>query len=266
MAPVLGPCILSRQSLPRGPPNNLNVNSDGANPGPRLILSGNTLYGTASYGGTNGIGTVFGVNTNGTGFTTLHTFSTATYTNSPTDLYINNDGAIPLAGLVLSGNTLYGTTGTGNTNGTGTVFAVDTDGMGFTTLYSFTGVSGGTGSGLFNGTNSDGAFPYAGLILAGNTLYGTAPDGGSAGVGTVFSLAFPPPQLTIISSGANARLTWPVNYGGFSYSGYALQSTTNLVAPVIWATNSAVPVVVHGQNVVTNPITSTQKFYRLSSP
>src|SRR5437870_644312 len=51
------------------------TNSDGANPSAGLILSGNTLYGTAEYGGGSGWGTVFAVNTNGTGFTTRHNFS-----------------------------------------------------------------------------------------------------------------------------------------------------------------------------------------------
>ena len=55
-------------------------------------------------------------------------------------------------------------------------------------------------------TNSDGANPYAGLIFADNTLYGTATGGGSSGNGTVFSLSFAP-QLTITSSGTNVILT-----------------------------------------------------------
>jgi len=43
-----------------------------------LILSGNTLYGTASRGGSYGSyggGTVFAVNTDGTGFTNLHSLT-----------------------------------------------------------------------------------------------------------------------------------------------------------------------------------------------
>jgi len=40
--------------------------------------------------------------------------------------------------MILSGNTLYGTTELGSTNGNGTVFAVNTDGTGFTNLYTFT--------------------------------------------------------------------------------------------------------------------------------
>jgi hypothetical protein len=68
-----------------------------------------------------------------------------------------------------------------------------------------------------------------------------------------------PPQLAIIPSGANVILTWPTNAAGFT-----LQSTTNLVPPAVWSTNSPAPVVVNGQNAVTNPVTGTQKFYRLS--
>src|SRR6266851_4913594 len=61
-------------------------------------------------------------------FTTLHSFT-------------GSDGAVPMAGLVLSSNTLYGTTVNGGTSDNGTVFAVNTDGTGFTNLYSFTAIS-----------------------------------------------------------------------------------------------------------------------------
>jgi uncharacterized repeat protein (TIGR03803 family) len=215
---------------------------DGANPGAAgLILSGNTLYGTAFTGGSSGRGTVFAVNTDGTGFTTLHSFLGG------------DDGANPRAGLILSGNTLYGTAAGGGTSGNGTVFAINTDGTGFTTLYSFTAKSG-----LFN---SDGAYPVASLILSGDTLYGTANEGGSSGQGTVFSLSLPAvsaPQLTITPSGANVILTWSA-----SATGFTLQSTTNLGPLASWTTNSPAPVVVNGQNVVTNPISGAQQFFRL---
>ena len=62
-------------------------------------------------------------------FTTLHSF-----TNSP-------DGARPTADLLLSGNTLFGTAEGGGSSGEGTVFALNTNGTGFTTLHSFTGSS-----------------------------------------------------------------------------------------------------------------------------
>jgi len=44
------------------------ANSDGVYPN-SLILSGNTLYGTASDGGWSASGTLFALNTDGTGFT-----------------------------------------------------------------------------------------------------------------------------------------------------------------------------------------------------
>src|SRR5665213_3056576 len=223
------------------------TNSDGASPASNVILSGNTLYGAAGRGGSAGYGTVFAVNTDGTGFTNLHSFM-AMSTNSSGN-YTNSDGAIPEAGLILSGNTLYGTADIGGSSGNGTVFAVNTDGTGFTNLYSST-------------DGSDGAYPYAGLILSGNTLYGTAFRGGSSGNGTVFSLSLgsvSAPQLTIILSEPNVILTWPTNAAGFT-----LQSTTNLVSPVVWSTVSPGPVVVNGQYAVTNPASGTNKFYQLS--
>jgi uncharacterized repeat protein (TIGR03803 family) len=232
------------------------TNSDGAFPVAGLIL-GNTLYGTAYSGGTNGNGTVFAINTNGTSFTNLYFFTATSGSN-----LTNSDGANPGPNdiLVLLGNTLYGTAYSGGISGNGTVFAVNTNGTGFTTLHSFTVEIGGT-NGDASGTNSDGASPYAGLILSGNTLYGTTKSGGSLGFGTAFALALPPPspQLTLIYSGANVILTWPTNTARF-----ILQSTTNLAPPAVWTTNSPAPVVVNTNNVVTNTISGTQKFYRLS--
>jgi hypothetical protein len=79
----------------------------------------------------------------------------------------------------------------------------------------------------------------------------------------VFRISFTP-QLTIITSAANAILTWPTNYAGFDYTGYTLQSTTSLGSSAVWTTNSPAPVVVNGQNTVTNPISGTQQLFRLS--
>jgi len=68
-------------------------------------------------------------------------------------------------------------------------------------------------------------------------------------------------QLAIIPAGTNALLTWPTNFNGFT-----LQSTTNLASSTSWTYVSSVPVVVATNNVVTNTISGTQKFFRLSNP
>src|ERR1035437_7787768 len=117
------------------------IKSDGSQPVAGLILSGNTPYGAAGYGGSSGYvgggsygdGTVFAVHTDGTGFTNLHSFTAASGS-----LYTNSDGANPEAGLILSGNTLYGTANLGGSWGNGSVFAVNIGGTGFTNLHTFT--------------------------------------------------------------------------------------------------------------------------------
>ena len=197
-----------------------------------LVLSNNTLYGTTGLGGN---GTVFKLNTDGTNYGVLHRFTGA-------------DGANPHGDLLLSGSTLYGTAYRGGDFGYGAVFAVNTDGMGFTNLYSFP-------------AGTDGALPIAGLILSENTLFGTTQYGGSAGNdGTVFSLSLPlgPPQLTIFASAPNVILAWPT-----AATGFRLQASTNFGSSAIWTTNLPAPVVVNGQNTVTNPISSKQQFFRL---
>jgi len=229
----------------------VSTNSDGAFSNAELISAGNTLYGTTPDGGNSGSGTVFNLNTDGTGFTNLHSFA-ALVSNT------NADGAYPNAGLILSNNTVYGTARRGGTSGRGTIFAINTNGTGFRTLYSFT-ASPTNSSGVR--TNSDGTQPLGALVLSGDRLYGTAPIGGSFGSGTVFSLSLGsiPPQLTIIRSETNVILTWPTNGARFT-----LQSTTDLASPASWPPVSPDPAIVNGQNTVTNPISDAQRYYRLS--
>ena len=228
------------------------TNSDGMGPYGRLILSGGRFYGTTCRGGLYDGGTIYAVNTDGSGFTNLHYFSLEAV-DAVSGFATNSDGFDSLTALVLSGNTLYGTTFYGGTAGNGTVFAINTDGKGFTTLHTFN--AGGINNlGIY--TNSDGVYPQGDLTLAGNTLYGTTENGGTNGNGTIFSIPLgavssPAVQLSIYHSGNKLVFTWPTNA-----TGYTLQSTTNLASPV-WTT-------VAGQFTVTNPISSVRVFYRLS--
>src|SRR5262249_46579581 len=159
-------------------------------------VSSKTLYGTTMFGGTSGQGTIFTVNTDGTGFAILHNF---TYSSSGKPL------GEPFAALILSGRTLYGRAQLGGSSGNGEIFAINTDGTGFTTLHSFK-------SGF--PTNGEGIHPDGGLVLSGNTLYGAALYGGTWGSGTIFSISFSP-RLSIALSETNAVLSWPTNYAGF---------------------------------------------------
>src|SRR5665213_24683 len=161
---VLSACLISStQAQPFTTLYPFTGMSDGGFPRAGLVQSGATLYGTASSGSqTNSYGTVFSINTDGTGFTNLYTFTNGA------------DGATPSAGLVLSGNTLYGVS-SGSSNSYGTVFSLLTNGTGFKKLYTFT-----------NGI--DGSVPVGGLVLSGGTLFGTASHGGSSSRGTIFSL------------------------------------------------------------------------------
>ena len=89
-------------------------------------------------------------------------------------------------------------------------------------------------------------------------------QGDSSGAGTVFrlslgSVSVSMPRLVIIHSGTNVIVTWPTNF-----TGYTLQSTTNLVSPAVWITNTPAPVVVNTNNAVTNGVSGSRKFYRLS--
>jgi uncharacterized repeat protein (TIGR03803 family) len=278
------------------------TNDDGAEPIAGLLLSGNTLYGSTSQGGTGGAGTVFSLKTDGSQFTTLHTFSP---TNAITGT--NSDGASPASVLILSGSKLYGTTMIGGVSSNGTVFRLNTNGSDFTVLHNFTAGKGRNP--LLYPTNDDGAMPNGGLLLWNDTLYGTAQFGGSSGNGTIFALntdgtgftvlhtftdtytqplgslivsdnvlygevkvthhnigagavfRLPVtviPNLSIARSARDMILTWPTNSVG-----YNLYSTTDLASP-IWTAVSPGPVVVNGVNTMTNPISFSEQFFRLS--
>jgi len=128
-----------------------------------LVLSGDVLYGTAYSGVTYSGGCVFKINTDGSGFTSLHDFNGTT------------DGAAPFGSLTLSGTVLYGTTRYGGTNNEGCIFKINTDGSGYELLFNFGGIGAGSE-------------PCGALLLSGNVLYGITPYGGASDLGCIFSI------------------------------------------------------------------------------
>jgi len=197
-----------------------NINADGIGPFGGLVLSGNTLYGTTSFGGNSGDGVVFKINTDGSGFALLHQFS-------------GSDGWFPNGGLILAGNTLYGTTRYGGSSmsdsfyGSGTIFQVNMDGTGFAVVHNFSTLD-GTGN-----TNTDGAEPFCGVALYGNTLYGTTLLGGYYKNGAVFAVNTDGSGFTNLHNFSAFDLTGIINpdgaqpYGGVILNGSTLFGTAS---------------------------------------
>ena len=88
-----------------------------------------------------------------------------------------DNGILPWGGLIRDGDgNLYGTTRDGgDTLNDGTIFKISADGNTYSVLHRF--------------NSTDGASPYAGLIMDGDgNLYGTTSTGGAYNNGTVFKL------------------------------------------------------------------------------
>ncbi len=147
---------------------------DGSHPTDALVLGSNgILYGTMPNGGDSGsdYGTIFQINTNGSGFAKLKTFyvdwDNKKAERYPSGLTEGQDGA------------LYGTTQSGGPLGSsqgGTVFKINKDGTGYTTLKVF-------------GDTGDGRLPYAAVVQGSDgTLYGTTYSGGTNNDGTVYQI------------------------------------------------------------------------------
>jgi hypothetical protein len=83
-------------------------------------------------------------------------------------------------------------------------------------------------------------------------LYGTAPNGGSFGKGTLFSLSLPLPQLTIVPVEGSVILSWPPEAAAF-----ILQTAPAATGPFTNLPGATSP--------YTNPVTGGQQFFRLIS-
>ena len=141
---------------------------DGGNPYAGLIMdSVGNMYGTTSAGGMENAGTVFKVDPSGNE-TVLYSFCSQSGCA---------DGIAPFGPVVREGaGNLYGTTYLGGFFSGGTIFKLDPTGK-LTVLHSF------------NDASDGGGLSFAALVLdsAGN-LYGTTPNFGAFGFGTVFKV------------------------------------------------------------------------------
>lgn len=134
----------------------------GTMPNGTLVSDGIFLYGMASSGGTNSMGTIFKIKPDGSAFSKLLDFSGTL------------DGSNP-GSLFFDGTYLYGMTFWGGTNGEGVIFKILPTGSGYTKLLDF--------SGTVSGAN-----PTRALISDGTFLYGITSWGGTNNLGVVFKI------------------------------------------------------------------------------
>jgi uncharacterized repeat protein (TIGR03803 family) len=210
------------------PPAYSILNTFTNNGGGSLVASGSMLYGTVPENNY-----VFSIDTQGSNFTTLHTFA-------PFSVDGSNPGV-----LLTTGSTLFGTTiSGGGTNNDGTIFKINNDGSGFATLHAFNG-------------GGDGAYPRR-LILIDGTLYGiTAITGGVGSVnGVVFKLGTDGSNYQVLttfaaSNGspvalvASADMLYGINVlsatGGYTSTLYQIDTNGNQYAQLAQLQGAANP-------------------------
>lgn len=178
----------------------------GSSPGGQLTLANGVLYGITQNGGFlpaggPGVGTIYKMNVDGTGFTDLHVFA-------------RTDGQTPVAGPTLNGSTLYGTTFLGGTNQVGTVYRLGIDGSAFTNLYNFPNDSGPDNN------------PGGAMVITNNLLYGTTSGGQGNLLGGVFRLALDGTAYARVHAFTSiTEAAWPL--GDLLLDGTTLYGTTN---------------------------------------
>lgn len=187
--------------------------SDGGFPYGEVIADKNgALYGTTGEAGTRGKGTIYRL-TPASGSATwpikvLYDFTALTGTNAGSGLVADSKG------------NLYGVTDQGGSDNVGVLFRLSPPGKG-KTAWTYTALH------QFVGGFSDGAFPYATLLLRAGYLYGTTIEGGTNSAGTIFSLRLP------FAGHPNAVYTQLHNFdmpteGGQIYGGLVADSAGNL--------------------------------------
>ena len=139
--------------------------TNGAVPSGSLISDGTFLYGTTQQGGTNSLGVLFKIKSDGTGYVKLLDFAGTV------------NGSYAYGSLISDGVFLYGMTYYGGTNDKGVIFKIMFDGTGYSILLDFDG-------------STNGGNPRGSLISDGTFLYGMTEGGGANSLGTVFKYQY----------------------------------------------------------------------------
>jgi uncharacterized repeat protein (TIGR03803 family) len=194
----------------------------------------------ATFDGTNGLGSMFGLiqgvdgNFYGTSLcgTNLDTSGTplgnvfqATPGGALTCVYSFNgtNGSLPRAMMQASDGNFYGLTGVGGPDFVGPLWTGQEIGHG--TVFRLTPNGVLTNLVCFNGTNGD--IPFGGLLQAADgNLYGMTMMGGVSGSGTIFRLSVPMPPLlqSVSQTDSGVALSWSAVAG----QSYQVQYTAGL--------------------------------------
>jgi gliding motility-associated-like protein len=208
----------------------LSAPGAGSSPNGNLLYDGFFLYGATRNGGANGVGTIFKLLPDGTGYTTLIDFNGA------------GNGSRPTGSLISDGTFLYGTTNFGGINDQGVIFKILADGSGYTKLFEFDQALHGrepVGELALDGTNfygltrydvnnnpgslytiktdgtgfatlvsfglEKGEYPTRSLLKMGTAFFGTTSNGGLNNRGTVFKyIPTVGPSITITTQPTDA--------------------------------------------------------------
>ena len=184
---------------------------DGSSPSfnAKLALSGSTLYGVCPSAGANGHGTIFSIQTDGTGYAVIHDFGGAA------------DGSQPYGGVVVADGRLYGMTAAGGADNKGVIFESHLELRLVGGIFKFVRVVNVMHH--FWGGAFDGANPYCMLTLSGSTLYGATLMGGAHGKGVAFRINTDGSDFTLLrtfgSAGDGAYPEGGMSLGGATFYG-----------------------------------------------
>ena len=140
--------------------------ADGSQSHSCFSISGNTLYGMTALGGAHNEGTIYQMNSDGSGYQILHSFS-------------KSKGSQPHGrpGLSDGGNALFGMTRKGGSSDLGVIFRFDLSSGDYQVLHDFVG-------GNQDGATSDHGY----LVESSGVLYGMTTEGGPQDQGVLFQI------------------------------------------------------------------------------
>ncbi len=162
---------------------------------------GTYLYGTVLSGGANGMGYLFRMTKDGTGFQNLFDFDETNIGSDNTSI-----------SLTIGGSILYGVADKGGASGDGIIFKINNNGTEFHQIYEFEG--------------TDGSNPYGKMIMINTNLIGTTVFGGVNNKGTIFKFNINTGILTKIHEFSSAGVPWPAG-GLLLYNSTLYGMTTN---------------------------------------